>query len=106
MWGGNHGSGGSGHTHWQAHQFLDEKSGWQGKEPRHHVIHVTVCGGSEKSTVRMRVGDTGDWTSLEQTLAPDLPDWRKLLIVQRHGTEQFGRHHVKRRSGHGVHHRN
>ncbi|MDA1007127.1 MAG: calcineurin-like phosphoesterase family protein, partial [Verrucomicrobia bacterium] len=143
----------SGHTHWQAHQFLDQKSGWKGKAPHHHVVNVTVCGswwtgepdelgiphstmrdgaprgysfinfdgqqaivdfkaarrpadyqlrieapdslpasktdttihvnvfgGSEKSTVRMRVGDTGEWIPLEKTLAPD-PDY--LAMKQR-----------------------
>jgi len=34
----------SGHTHWQAHQYLDEKDGWQGEEPHHHIITVTVSG--------------------------------------------------------------
>lgn len=34
----------SGHTHWQAHWFLDEEEGWRGAEPHHHVVNVTVCG--------------------------------------------------------------
>jgi hypothetical protein len=34
----------SGHTHWQAHWFLDEEDGWRGAEPHHHVINVTVSG--------------------------------------------------------------
>lgn len=34
----------SGHTHWQAHQFITRADGWQGPEPHHHVISVTVCG--------------------------------------------------------------
>jgi C terminal of Calcineurin-like phosphoesterase/N terminal of Calcineurin-like phosphoesterase/Calcineurin-like phosphoesterase len=34
----------SGHTHWHAHRFLDDKQGWRGKEPHHHVVNVTVCG--------------------------------------------------------------
>ena len=34
----------SGHTHWHAHMFLDEKDGWKGKKPHHHVVNVTVCG--------------------------------------------------------------
>jgi hypothetical protein len=34
----------SGHTHWQAHFHLDEKNGWRGAEPHHHVVNVTVCG--------------------------------------------------------------
>ena len=34
----------SGHTHWQAHQYLDEKDGWKGEKPHHHIITVTVSG--------------------------------------------------------------
>jgi hypothetical protein len=34
----------SGHTHWQAHQFLGAEQGWHGREPHHHVINVTVSG--------------------------------------------------------------
>lgn len=34
----------SGHTHWQAHHFLDKEDGWEGEKPHHHVINVTVCG--------------------------------------------------------------
>ena len=34
----------SGHTHWQAHQFLDESAGWKGEEPHHHIVNVTVSG--------------------------------------------------------------
>jgi hypothetical protein len=34
----------SGHTHWQAHWFLDEEQGWRGAEPHHHVVSVTVSG--------------------------------------------------------------
>ena len=34
----------SGHTHWQAHFFLDEDDGWQGRTPHHHVVSVTVSG--------------------------------------------------------------
>jgi hypothetical protein len=34
----------SGHTHWQAHRFITDADGWQGAEPHHHVISVTVCG--------------------------------------------------------------
>ena len=34
----------SGHTHWQAHQFIDESDGWKGKEPHHHIVNVTVSG--------------------------------------------------------------
>ncbi len=140
----------SGHTHWHAHQFLDEDDGWKGKKPHHHVINVTVCGswwtgepdpfgvphatmpdgaprgystisfdgtqavvdfkaarrpadyqlrieapetissakpsptiyanifnGSEKSTVRMRLGDKGEWISLEHTFEQD-PDYAAL----------------------------
>lgn len=34
----------SGHTHWQAHQYIDESDGWRGTEPHHHIVNVTVCG--------------------------------------------------------------
>src|SRR5690606_27884924 len=34
----------SGHTHWQAHLFLDDEDGWHGAKPHHHVINVTVSG--------------------------------------------------------------
>jgi hypothetical protein len=34
----------SGHTHWQEHKFLTRGDGWEGPEPHHHIINVTVCG--------------------------------------------------------------
>lgn len=34
----------SAHTHNQTHRFLTKADGWQGAEPHHHVINVTVCG--------------------------------------------------------------
>lgn len=34
----------AGHEHWHAHVFIDEKDGWRGEKPHHHVINVTVCG--------------------------------------------------------------
>ncbi len=34
----------SGHTHWQAHQFIGEEDGWMGKTPHHHIVNVTVSG--------------------------------------------------------------
>ena len=34
----------SGHTHWQAHQFIGKEDGWQGEKPHHHIVNVTVCG--------------------------------------------------------------
>lgn len=34
----------SGHTHWQAHQYIDASDGWQGAEPHHHIVNVTVSG--------------------------------------------------------------
>ena len=34
----------SGHTHWHAHKLIDEKDGWKGKEPHHHIINVCVSG--------------------------------------------------------------
>ncbi|MBC8064072.1 MAG: calcineurin-like phosphoesterase C-terminal domain-containing protein [Chlorobia bacterium] len=34
----------SAHTHLQEHYFLSSKDGWRGKDPHHHLNHVTVCG--------------------------------------------------------------
>lgn len=34
----------SAHTHVQAHHFLEEKDGWKGSTPHHHLNHATVCG--------------------------------------------------------------
>ena len=34
----------SGHTHWQAHQFIGEQDGWMGDKPHHHIVNVTVSG--------------------------------------------------------------
>ncbi len=34
----------SGHTHFMDHRFLDEEHGWQGAEPHHHIVNVTVSG--------------------------------------------------------------
>lgn len=34
----------SGHTHWQAHQYIGKEDGWMGDEPHHHIVTVTVCG--------------------------------------------------------------
>ena len=34
----------SGHVHEQLNLFLDEKMGWNGKEPHHHLINSTVSG--------------------------------------------------------------
>lgn len=34
----------SGHTHWQAHQFIDRGDGWMGRQPHHHIVNVTVSG--------------------------------------------------------------
>ncbi|MCH7904007.1 MAG: calcineurin-like phosphoesterase family protein [Armatimonadetes bacterium] len=34
----------SGHTHYQAHVFIDESDGWRGIKPHHHMIAVTVSG--------------------------------------------------------------
>lgn len=135
----------SGHTHWHAHQFLGEESGWKGEKPHHHVVNVTVSGswwggepdetgvphsmmrdgapngytlvtfdgekaivdfkaarrpadyqirvhapevvnsqsaeettifanvfnGSEKSTTRFRIGETGDWIEMQKSVEPD-----------------------------------
>lgn len=34
----------SAHTHNQQHRFLTKEDGWNGPQPHHHVVHVTVCG--------------------------------------------------------------
>ena len=34
----------SGHVHEQLNLFVDEKMGWKGKTPHHHLINATVCG--------------------------------------------------------------
>lgn len=34
----------SGHVHEQINLFVDEKMGWKGKEPHHHLINATVSG--------------------------------------------------------------
>ncbi|MFK7821841.1 MAG: calcineurin-like phosphoesterase C-terminal domain-containing protein, partial [Planctomycetaceae bacterium] len=34
----------SGHTHYHEHVFISKKDGWEGLQPHHHVINVTVCG--------------------------------------------------------------
>jgi hypothetical protein len=34
----------SAHQHIQRHMFLGEDEGWQGKQPHHHIINVTVSG--------------------------------------------------------------
>ncbi len=34
----------SGHTHTQEHRFITREDGWQGPEPHHHFVNVTVCG--------------------------------------------------------------
>lgn len=34
----------SAHTHYHEHRFITTEDGWQGAEPHHHVINVTVCG--------------------------------------------------------------
>ena len=34
----------SAHTHYMEHRWIDHEGGWQGPEPHHHVINVTVCG--------------------------------------------------------------
>ncbi|MBW3622054.1 MAG: calcineurin-like phosphoesterase family protein [Armatimonadetes bacterium] len=34
----------SGHTHYQEHRFITREGGWQGPEPHHHVVNVTVSG--------------------------------------------------------------
>ncbi|HEY6564952.1 MAG TPA: calcineurin-like phosphoesterase family protein, partial [Pirellulaceae bacterium] len=34
----------SAHNHMHEHRFITREDGWQGPEPHHHVINVTVCG--------------------------------------------------------------
>ena len=34
----------SGHTHTHEHHFIDQKDGWQGAIPHHHIVNVTVSG--------------------------------------------------------------
>ncbi|MCR9295161.1 MAG: calcineurin-like phosphoesterase family protein [bacterium] len=34
----------SAHTHYVKHYFLDQQDGWQGEQPHHHIVNVTVCG--------------------------------------------------------------
>ncbi len=34
----------SGHTHFQEHTFVTRADGWQGAQPHHHLINVTVSG--------------------------------------------------------------
>ncbi len=34
----------SAHLHWHGHVFLDERHGWRGALPHHHVITGTLCG--------------------------------------------------------------
>lgn len=34
----------SGHTHWHAHQYITRADGWEGEEPHHHIVNVTVSG--------------------------------------------------------------
>lgn len=34
----------SGHTHHHEHRYIKKADGWQGAEPHHHVINVTVSG--------------------------------------------------------------
>jgi hypothetical protein len=156
----------SGHTHWQAHKFITKEDGWQGAEPHHHVVSVTVCGswwsgapgergiphammsdgapngytiitfddhnatvdfkaagspdgyqmnifapeslsraqlsetniyvnvfgGSERSKVKMRVGDAGAWITLEKVLEED-PYFLQLKKVEEefpHGGRKLG----------------
>ncbi|XZE52011.1 calcineurin-like phosphoesterase C-terminal domain-containing protein [Planctomycetaceae bacterium SH139] len=34
----------SAHTHYMEHRLIGDEDGWQGAEPHHHIINVTVCG--------------------------------------------------------------
>ncbi|MFO0911734.1 MAG: calcineurin-like phosphoesterase family protein [Pirellulales bacterium] len=35
----------SAHRHIHQHIFIDDKDGWRGPQPHHHLVNVTVCGG-------------------------------------------------------------
>jgi len=45
------------------------------------VIYVNVFAGSERSTVEMRLGDTGEWIALRQSNEPD-PQYTKLVQTE------------------------
>jgi hypothetical protein len=34
----------SGHTHTHEHVWITKEDGWEGPQPHHHIINVTVCG--------------------------------------------------------------
>jgi hypothetical protein len=34
----------SAHQHYHEHRFIDRADGWQGAQPHHHIVNVTVCG--------------------------------------------------------------
>ncbi len=34
----------SAHTHYMEHRLIGQADGWQGAEPHHHIVNVTVCG--------------------------------------------------------------
>ena len=34
----------SGHTHYHEHRYITKKDGWQGPQPHHHIVNVTVSG--------------------------------------------------------------
>lgn len=34
----------SAHTHYMEHRLIGPEDGWQGKQPHHHIVNVTVCG--------------------------------------------------------------
>jgi hypothetical protein len=34
----------AGHTHSHEQHFIDQKGGWRGAKPHHHIIHGTACG--------------------------------------------------------------
>jgi len=72
----------SGHTHDHRHLFLDKEDGFNGQQPHHHIVNVTVSGcwwsgakndlwvnvynGSEKSKVQIQIDGTGPWRALQQ----------------------------------------
>ncbi len=34
----------SAHMHWHGHVFVDQRGGWRGAQPHHHIITGTLCG--------------------------------------------------------------
>ncbi|MBX3747705.1 MAG: calcineurin-like phosphoesterase family protein [Verrucomicrobiae bacterium] len=54
------------------------------------VVHVNVFGGSSRSRVEMRVGDKGDWITLDHVAEPD-PYFVRLKQLEGDGSQLRGR---------------